>query len=640
MRCCSVSVGVVVLLCLQSPSWGQEPASIKKALQQRVIEPDQAWHEVQEYTASRVLPMPEITTQKAWETYINGRREAVFNDVIFRGKAAQWCDAQLKTVWGETIAGGPGYKIRKLRYEAIPGLWIPAVLYEPENLTGKVPVVLNVNGHDANGKAADYKQIRCINQAKRGMLAFNVEWPGMGQLRTDGFTHYKINQIDLCGTSGIATHYLYMSRGIDVLLEHPHADPKRVAVAGLSGGGWQTIFISSLDSRVTLSNPVAGYSSFVTRAEFVSDLGDSEQTPVDLGMVADYKQLTAMRAPRPTLLTFNAEDNCCFRADHALHPLVEAAQPAFNVYGKGDSLRTHVNTDPGNHNFLLDNRQQLYKMLGDFFYADDANWQDAEIPVEDELKSADDLFVELPKENLDFHQIAMELAKDLPAPHAAAIEVQRARLKNVLRLDDYDVQPVQSEAIAIDGGTANSYRLKLGSDWTVPATELLPAGQTRSTVILIGDGGRSTTAEYAAGLLKQGKRVLAVDPFYFGESKISQRDFLYGLLVSTVGERPLGIQAAQLAAVAEWILKDDSRPVEIHAIGKRTGLIALATAAVHPGLVARLELTGGFSSLKQIIEQNMAVNQAPELFCFGLLEVTDIPEMKSLAAPCEIIEHK
>ena len=284
-----------------------------------------------------------------------------------------------------------------------------------------------------------------------------------------------------------------------------------------------------------------------------------------------------------------------------MHPLVEAAQPAFNVYGKGDSLRTHVNTDPGNHNFLLDNRQQLYKMLGDFFYADDANWQDAEIPVEDELKSADDLFVELPKENLDFHQIAMELAKDLPAPHAAAIEVQRARLKNVLRLDDYDVQPVQSEAIAIDGGTANSYRLKLGSDWTVPATELLPAGQTRSTVILIGDGGRSTTAEYAAGLLKQGKRVLAVDPFYFGESKISQRDFLYGLLVSTVGERPLGIQAAQLAAVAEWIRKDDSRPVEIHAIGKRTGLIALATAAVHPGLVARLELTGGFSSLKEII---------------------------------------
>ena len=53
----------------------------------------------------------------------------------------------------------------------------------------RVPVVLNVNGHDAKGKAADYKQIRCINQARRGMLALNLEWFGMGQLQGDGFRH-------------------------------------------------------------------------------------------------------------------------------------------------------------------------------------------------------------------------------------------------------------------------------------------------------------------------------------------------------------------------------------------------------------------------------------------------------------------
>ena len=30
----------------------------------------------------------------------------------------------------------------------MPGLWVPALLYEPEKLTGKVPVSLAVNGHD------------------------------------------------------------------------------------------------------------------------------------------------------------------------------------------------------------------------------------------------------------------------------------------------------------------------------------------------------------------------------------------------------------------------------------------------------------------------------------------------------------
>ena len=40
-----------------------------------------------------------------------------------------------------------------------------------------------------------------------------------------------------------------MTRGLDLLLAHEHADPTRVGVTGLSGGGWQTIFISALDSR-------------------------------------------------------------------------------------------------------------------------------------------------------------------------------------------------------------------------------------------------------------------------------------------------------------------------------------------------------------------------------------------------------
>src|SRR6185312_14088437 len=99
---------------------------------------------------------------------------------------------------------------------------------------------MNVNGHDPNGKAADYKQIRCINQAKRGMIALNPEWFLMGQFIHPDYAHYRLNQLDLCGTSGLAPFYLSMKRGLDVLLSQPNADPARVAVSGLSGGGWQT----------------------------------------------------------------------------------------------------------------------------------------------------------------------------------------------------------------------------------------------------------------------------------------------------------------------------------------------------------------------------------------------------------------
>ena len=260
----SLFIGIAIFACT-APLFALDPEAIQQALKQEIIGTHAALAEVQVFTENRVPRMPQVKTIQEWEKQAQQIRRQVLERVVYRGEAAKWRDAKTKVEWLDTIDGGDGYRIKKLRYEALPGLWVPALLYEPTKLDGKVPVVMNVNGHDRkDGKAAKYKQIRCINQAKRGMIALNVEWLGMGQLNTADFSHYRMNQLDLCGTSGLAPFYLSMKRGLDVLLEHKNADPARVAVAGLSGGGWQTIIISALDTRVTLSNPVAGYSSFLT----------------------------------------------------------------------------------------------------------------------------------------------------------------------------------------------------------------------------------------------------------------------------------------------------------------------------------------------------------------------------------------
>src|SRR5262249_18120179 len=158
--------------------------------------------------------------------------------------------------------------IKKFRFQAVPGLWVPGLLYEPETLSGKVPVVVNVKGHERTGADTPYIQLRCITLAKRGILAYNLDWMVTGQLASPGFLHYNLQQVDLTGTSGVAVHYLSQKRSLDIALSHPNADPERLAVTGLSGGGWQTILISSLDTRVKLADPVAGYSSFVTRTQY------------------------------------------------------------------------------------------------------------------------------------------------------------------------------------------------------------------------------------------------------------------------------------------------------------------------------------------------------------------------------------
>jgi dienelactone hydrolase len=615
--------------------------AVSSALSRQLLEDGQALTEMQQFTESRVPKMPEVSSLAEWQAHADRMRAEVLNRVIFRGEAAAWRDAKARVEWLGQIPGGIGYRIKRLRYEALPGLWIPALLYEPETLRGKVPVILNVNGHDRPfGKAATYKQARCINQAKRGMIALNVEWLGMGQLGTSGYDHPLINAINLCGTGGIATHYLAMTRAIDLLLAHEHADPDRLAVTGLSGGGWQTIFVSAFDTRVKLTDPVAGYSSFRTRVRHFSDLGDSEQTPCDLATMTDYAQMTAMMAPRPTLLTFNAADNCCFRADHALSPLLDAARPIFRLYGKGHLLRAHVNEYPGDHNYGLDNRQALYRMLGDVFYPDDRAYDATEIPCDSELKTREQLQVELPPDNLDFHTLALQLCRDLPrhpdlptdsSEATRRRKLRRDKLRDLVRFHDYDVE-ADSHDVTKGPLTASRWTLKIGDDWTVPAVELA-RGEARATAVLIADAGRKSASAVAADLLSSGHRVLAVDPFSLGESRVGHHEDLFALLVSAVGERPLGLQASQLAAIARWARGKYGEPVTLVAIGPRTSVAALVAAGVEDDAIGRLELHRAPGSLKEAIETKAPFESAPELFCFGLLEAFDIPQLAALVAP-------
>lgn len=632
---------ILLVLGVALPVAADEPrAAIEEALKRAILAPRQTLAEVQDFCELRVPKMPKLATPEQWRKQADVYRNEVYSKVVFRGEAANWRAVPLNVVWLGTIEGGPGYHIKKLRYEALPGLWIPALLYEPEVVSARTPVVLNVNGHDSKGKAVDYKQIRCINLAKRGMLALNVEWFGMGQLQGEGFRHGLINAIDLCGTSGIAVHMLMLQRGLDVLLSHPNADPARVAVTGLSGGGWQTIFVSGLDPRVTLSDPVAGYSSFLTRVRNFSDLGDSEQTPCDLGLVVDYTHLSAMMAPKPLLLTFNAKDDCCFASDHALQPLLDACQPIYRLFDAESKLRSHVNSDPGTHNYGLDNRRALYRMIGDHFYAGDSTYNADELATDGELKSAEELQVELPSDNLDFAAVSSRLAENLPRSAtvpAGKDEFERWRADARLRLraivrpfDPYATATRVSEADH-DGLKITHWRLLVGAAWNVPIVEFA-RGEPAATSILIADEGKAGLVDRVIAHLAEGRRVVVLDPFYIGESKINDHDYLFALLVGAVGERPLGIQVGQLMATGRWLAERyGEKPFSLESNGPRTSVIALCAAALAPAVFADSRaLREPLDSFKTVINRHDDFSRSPEIFCFGLLEGFDMPQLMAV----------
>ena len=169
----------------------------------------------------------------------------------------------------------------------------------------------------------------------------------------------------------------------------------------------------------------------------------------------------------------------------------------------------------------------------------------------------------------------------------------------------------------------------------VTGTVITPTN-ARGTSLLVADQGRKSQATRVKALLETGQRVVAIDPFIFGESKIKRRDFLHVLLVHAVGERALGIQSSQIAAIANWAKKEFGEPVQLTSVGARLS-VAARIATVQTEAIKSVELHESMVSLKSVIKENKGANHLPEMMCFGLLEHFDLPQIEALIAPRKVI---
>lgn len=618
-------------------------SALSQSLSEPILSTHQTYEELQAFLLARI-PRFRLPATDTWEAEAEQLRQRVLDEVVFRGVPENWRTGTPDVVWGDVIKTRKRYVIRKLRYQALPGLWIPALLYEPTQLRGRVPVVLNVNGHvGPPGKAISYKQIRCVNLAKQGILALNPEWLNFGELQGIGYQHNRASYLDLCGVAGVAVFFLAMQRGLDVLLTHEHADSERAAVTGLSGGGWQTILLSALDTRVRLAVPVAGYIGLDVRVKHREDIGDIEQNPADLVTIADYPVLTAMLAPRPTLLIYNQIDDCCFQTERARPSVYEPVQPLYEALGKADAFQFHNNTDPGTHNYELDNRQQFYRFFSRHFLPSGARIDD-EVPSDDEVRTEAELTVGLPPDNADFITLATDLARTLPRNRwplgdhhtvRAWQQTGRERLRELLRYEPLDATASLAGEQSDGGRRVVRCTLRLGDTWTLPAVELRETAAPRGLVLVTADGGRATAAPIVADALKRGMRVIVVDLVLNGECRTQATPIhQFAMVASAAGLRLLGVQTAQLVAAGRWAARHAGVDgVTVVGIGRVSSVVALAAGAVDETLIQRVVTVEAPVSLKLLIEDRVPYEECPSLYCFGLLEAFDIRELIGLIAP-------
>jgi hypothetical protein len=391
-----------------------------------------------------------------------------------------------------------------------------------------------------------------------------------------------------------------------------------------------------------------------TALKHPEDLCHPEFLPYDLCTVGDYLHFTAMVAPRRLLLIYNAKDPLSFPSDRTLSPLANFAAAFYNLCGARSNLHWFINEQSTEHTFDQANRTSFYRELGRAIGANGPSWQDAELPCESELRTPEDLRVAMPATNETFHSLALRLSAKVPIeqdePWRASRKVrwlaeQRSMLRDLVRAKDYTVE-AEPLAVSEAGPTKlQSWRLRFGADWTTPRDWTVPLveltrGTPKATALVIADQGRSSLAATVEQMLSRGLRVLAADLTGFGEARFGRSDHLLALFIAALGDRPLGVQAGEVAAIARWAeSKFQNGPVVVASHGPRTGLIALIAGSLEESAIGGIESHGAWTSLKQLISEDLSVEIAPEAFCPDLLERFDVPQLEGLILPRPVIRN-
>jgi hypothetical protein len=211
-----------------------------------------------------------------------------------------------------------GFHIEKLVFESVPGFFVTALVYVPENGMNKHPAVLVACGHSPNGKI--YYQALCQRLAERGYLVICWDPVGQGERsqfwdKDAGKSRYNL----VCGEHAVLGNLAYLAganlirwqtwdgmRAIDYLLTRSDVDANRISVTGTSGGGVQAAYIGALDERVKVVVPSCYISLLPMRAYnriFADPDSDPEQDP--FGMISegvDHAGLLLLMYPRPIMI--------------------------------------------------------------------------------------------------------------------------------------------------------------------------------------------------------------------------------------------------------------------------------------------------------------------------------------------------
>ena len=270
-----------------------------------------------------------------------------------------------------------GFTIEKLVFQSLPGIYVTALVYVPNNHIGRHPAVLVPAGHAGDGKF----HYQALSQRLVGRGYVVISWDPVGQGERSQFWNSKAQKSRynlICAEHAVMGNLAYLAganlarwevwdgiRAVDYLLTRPDVDGERISITGTSGGGTQTALIAALDPRIKVAVPSCYITALPMRMAnriFVDPDSDPEQ---DLfGMISnsvDHPGLLLLMYPRPVMVAAAVLD---FFPIEGTRKTFREVQKLYTRFGHGE--RIAMVESYNEHQYSTENQQTALDFLDHF----------------------------------------------------------------------------------------------------------------------------------------------------------------------------------------------------------------------------------------------------------------------------------
>jgi len=291
---------------------------------------------------------PDYTSPRAFEASAKGLRKRFADSIGYPPPNGSIRDKPIFIRIGEDDLG----VYYRAQIPVVEGVHAEGIYIVPKGIVGKVPLVISMHGGGGSpevalfhGGANYHDMVR--GAVKRGYAVFAPQhlfnapgYPGDIRTKTD-------DRLRLIGTSLTAIEIAKITRSLDVLVKRPEIDAKRIAMVGLSYGGYYALVVPALEPRikVAVSSCYFGVQEFRYEAD---ELG----VPTDFRFMDRFSlfrdsEIGALICPRPLLIQAGKNDDAPHR-DMGIRLAPEVAA-YYERLGKSDAFQFLV--FEGGHEF-------------------------------------------------------------------------------------------------------------------------------------------------------------------------------------------------------------------------------------------------------------------------------------------------